>query len=178
VARFLELELDRVAAVARAMRDCDRAEIFATRWDACPDAFARDCVACLTLGAVIADEAEAPIAVIGAQEMWPGTWSVCMFATDRWREIALDATRFVRQRLMPALLRLGARRAECRSAADHHAAHRWLEYLGARREAVHPDYGRHGETFFGYCWRIDDVRRTLFAAEGSCSEAGTAAAEG
>jgi hypothetical protein len=175
---FREIDLESVAAVARDMRDCDRAEIFATRWNDCPDTFARDCVACLSLGGVATGADDVPIAVIGAQEVWPGAWSVCMFATDRWPEVALDTTRFVRAGLIPALVRLGARRAECRSAADHDVAHRWLEYLGARHESTHPDYGRHGETFLGYCWRIDDVRRTLCPAESSRSEVGAAAAEG
>jgi hypothetical protein len=176
--RFREIDLEGVTVVARGMRACDRAEIFATRWSDCTDAFAQDCVACLSLGAVIADEAEMPIAVIGAQETWPGVWSVCMFATDRWPEIALDTTRFARERLMPALVRHGARRAECRSAADHHAAHRWLEYLGARHESTHPEYGKHGETFLGYSWRIDDVRKSLLTAESPYPETAAVAAEG
>jgi hypothetical protein len=177
LARIRDLDLDDVTVVARAMRECDRREIFATRWDECPEGFARDCVSGLSLGVVIANDAGVPIAVVGALEMWPGVWSVCMFATDRWLEVASSATRFVRERLMQALLRLGAHRAECRSAADHVTAHRWLEYLGARHESTHAGYGKQGEIFFGYSWRIDDVRRTLCTAEGSRSETRTGAGQ-
>lgn len=102
---------------------------------------------------MIAGRDGAPVAVIGALETWPTVWSVWMFATDRWPEVAVDATRFARRRLAPALLELGLRRAECRSSATHHAAHRWLAHLGARREAEYPDYGRNGETFIGFIWR-------------------------
>ena len=178
MATFREITAADVRAVAQEMRACDRAEIFATRWDDCTESFASDCAAAISLGAIAVGDDGTPVAVVGAQEAWPGCWSVWMFAIDRWPEVALETTRFVQRRLIPALVRLGARRAECRSADGHHGAHRWLEYLGARREASHLDYGRNGETFHTYSWRIDDVRKSLCAAEGACAQGGAGAAEG
>ena len=162
---LLPLSFDAVLAVARDMRAADRREIFATRWDDDQESLALECVNACCIGAVIAGRDNAPIAAIGAVELWPTVWSVWMFATDRWPEVALDATRFVKQRLIPALLDLGLRRAECRSSIAHGQAHRWLEYLGARREAEHRDYGKNGETFIGFHWRAEDVRKSLQATE-------------
>lgn len=162
---LLPLEFETVLAVARNMRAADRQEIYATRWDEDAEALAADCVTGCSIGAVIAARDGAPVAVIGAMELWPTVWSVWMFATDHWPKVALAATRFVRRHLTPALLDLGLRRAECRSCSTHKQAHRWLEYLGAQREAEHADYGKNGETFIGYYWRAEDVRKSLQEAE-------------
>ena len=159
--KLLPLDFETVLAVAQDMRRADRQEIFATRWDDNPATLAQDCVGAGCIGAVIAGRDGAPICAIGATEMWPRVWSVWMFATDRWHEVALDATRFVKERLIPTLLDLGLRRAECRSSAMHTQAHRWLEYLGARRETEHLDYGKNGESFIGFYWRAEDVRKSL-----------------
>jgi hypothetical protein len=91
-----------------------------------------------------------PVAALGGIEMWPGNWSVWMFATDRWPEVAREATRFAQKTLLPVLLRLGLRRGECRSALEHEVAHRWLIFLGARIEAIYPAFGKGGETFVGF----------------------------
>jgi hypothetical protein len=144
------LNRDDLIAIAGNMRACDRREIFATRFDENADLLVDDLLAGDPLGAIVTGAGGTPIAVLGATEMWPGLWSVWMFATDRWPEAAREATRFARRRMWPALLDLGLRRAECRSAADHPTAHRWLRHLGGRIESIHPAYGKGGETFFGF----------------------------
>jgi hypothetical protein len=142
--------------VARHMRGADRAEIFATRFDDDPAALAAEILAADPLGAILAAADGAAVAAIGASENWPGNWSVWMFATDRWPEVARAATRFALVRLRPALHRLGARRAECRSMAGHKSAQRWLRRLGARIEAVYPAFGRQGETFIGFVFEREE----------------------
>lgn len=137
-------------AIGEGMRAADRAEIFATRFDDDAGSLAADLLDCQPVGAVIAARDGTPVAAIGGIEMWPGNWSVWMFATDRWPEVASETTRFVRRVLWPALLRLGLRRGECHSAIAHETAHRWLIYLGASIEAIHPAYGKGGETFLGF----------------------------
>lgn len=137
-------------AVARGMRVGDRDEIFATRFDDDISALIADLLASDPLGAIIPAADGQAVAAIGASEMWPGNWAVWMFATDRWPEVARKTTRFARRILRPALRSLGARRAECRSAWAHKVAHRWLVHLGAEVEAIHPAYGRDGETFIGF----------------------------
>lgn len=149
---LLPLTVPLVTSVARHMRAMDRAEILATRWDDDVADVARECATFSRFGQVAADDVGEPIAAVGGIEMWPGCWSVWMFSTDAWPRVALSVTRFVRRTLIPAIRATGATRAECRSIDGHHVAHRWLESLGAYREAAHPGYGRGGETFITFAW--------------------------
>ncbi|MBL8709835.1 MAG: hypothetical protein JNL25_11625 [Rhodospirillaceae bacterium] len=144
---------DDLLVVAQAMRECDRREIFATRFDNDAVALVDDLLASDPLGAILCAADGAPVAAMGASEMWPGNWAPWMFATVRWPEVALAATRFARTVLAPALRALGCRRAECRSIFDHQIAHRWLLHLGARHEATYPAFGRNGETFLGFVFQ-------------------------
>lgn len=152
--RLLPLEPGLISHVALNMRPADAREIFACRADDDPTALAWEIMTRQPLGTVIATRL--PVAVVGAAQGWPGFFRVFMFATPAWPTVSRCTTRYVRKTLIPALLARGARRAECRSSADHHHAHRWLEALGAVREAVLPDHGRNGETFYQYAWRLSD----------------------
>lgn len=156
---ILPLNAELVGRVAANMRAKDRAEIYATRFREDPAEVARDCLLISRLGFVGASARDgAAIVAIGGAELWPGLWSLWMFATDRWPEVAAAATRTARRILRPALLAAGARRAECRSLASHRDAHRWLRALGARREARIPQFGKNGEDFVAYAWLRDDSR--------------------
>lgn len=148
--RVQPLTRDALLSVAAAMRAADRHEIFATRFDEDVAALVDDLLAGDPIGAVMAAEDGTPIAALGATEMWPGLWSLWMFATDRWPDVAHAATRFAKREIWPALLALGLRRGECRSAAQHEAAHRWLRHLGGVEESIHPAFGKGGETFIGF----------------------------
>lgn len=137
-------------AIGRGMRAADRREIFATRFDEDAVLLAEDLLAGDPVGAVVTTPDGVAVAALGGTEMWPGLWSLWMFATERWPEVARETTRFARNVLWPALLCLGLRRGECRSASDHVMAHRWLHHLGGAVESVHPAYGKGGETFIGF----------------------------
>lgn len=144
--------------VADRMRDDDRREIFATRWADSPSQLAVDCLAAPGFKWVAHDDQ--PIAALGAIPRWPGVWSVWMFATDEFPRIGATLTRFVRRRMIPMLLEAGAHRAECLSIEGHDTAHRWLEFLGAKRSEPIMGLGKSGETFYCYSWARDDVLRT------------------
>lgn len=148
--------------VAAEMRPRDRQEIFATRFDDGENIeslhdLAGQLLAHSRFGAIAVGEDGVAAAAVGAAEMWPGVWSVWMFATDAWPRHYLRVTAFIRRQLIPALLAAGARRAECASLASYHSAHRWLTYLGARPEAYLTAYGKNGEDFILFCWRRDHV---------------------
>lgn len=151
-----------VGAVAMRMRLWDRREIFATRWDDDAGRFAQEICRAFAHGmGFVAGRGCLPIAVFGGAELWPGLWQVIAFATDEFPLIGAAVTRFIRTDVLPRGIARGAHRAECKSLAEHSDAHRWLEALGARREAEHPGFGRNGETFVTYAWRPDDVRKSL-----------------
>jgi hypothetical protein len=98
-----------------------------------------------------------PVAVVGAREMWTGVWSVWAWGTEDWPSVSTTLTRHVRRTLIPALVARNAHRAECASWSCHTSAHRWLEYLGARREGTLHRYGRNQEDFIMFAWRLEDV---------------------
>lgn len=136
--------------VADNMRDWDRREVFATRWDDNAAELVDMIMAGGEFGWVAGEDQ--PIAAFGAVPTWQGNWQVWMFATDRWPEVALGVTRFIKKVMIPALEEAGCHRAECRSMEGHEVAHRWLESLGADKESELPNYGRNGETFYLYRW--------------------------
>lgn len=145
-----KINYDDVLHIATHMRLADRDEIFATRFDDRAEALALSATA--VGGIAVTFGKDEPIAAIGAYEAWPHFWTVWMFATDRFKEVSLTTTRFVKRVIIPALEKAEYRRAECHSHSEHFEAHAWLEYLGARRESVCPLYGRNGETFYRYVW--------------------------
>jgi hypothetical protein len=156
------LERDAVAFVAQHMRAEDRAEIFATRCDDDAGRVAAETVALARFGCVAwmgAEHAREPVAVACAIPVWAGVWSVGMYATDRWPTVARATTRWIKGVLIPDLVAAGAHRAECRSLSTHVTAHRWLERLGASREAVLSAYGRDREDFFLYAWTRSTLTR-------------------
>lgn len=147
--------------VIERMRDWDRREVFATRFDDDETALLRE----MSVGALhgqqawIAGRDDCPVAVYGHLPLWPGVWSMWLVATDNFRSIGKSMTRQVRDVILPALFGAGAHRLECRSMEGHSDAHRWLELLGARREATHRGYGRGGEDFHLYVWEAARVLR-------------------
>lgn len=155
--KLVDFTPEMVAHVARNMRPADRVEVHATRWDDDDDQLAREVMSYPTRLRWIACHKDEPVAVIGAVNLWPGSFSVFMFATDNIRHIGLDLTRFAKYSMIPMLLDMGGWRGEARSMASHTEAHRWLEALGAKRESTLRCYGKNGEDFYNYVWTRPDV---------------------
>lgn len=137
-------------AVASNMRESDRREIFAGRWNDDPEELAADCLCFGSFGWIACEPH--PIAVVGAAPLHPGVWSVYMFAGNDFLKIKLSLTKFVKRVMIPSLVEVGAHRAECHSIDGHVEAHRWLEFLGATRESTRRRFGRNGEDFHCYVW--------------------------
>lgn len=152
-----ELYPEGVHHVVERMRAKDREEIYATQWSDDGYAVANHILRVCDFGFVLhADDGE-PVVCCGAVPMWPGVWSVWMFATDRFNEIALSTTKFAKRVFFPALEETGWHRLECRSLDSHAVAHAWLESLGAYKESETTRYGKLGERFFVYCWTKEPV---------------------
>jgi RimJ/RimL family protein N-acetyltransferase len=95
---------------------------------------------------------EEPIAAFGCYLMWPGVYSMWLFATDSFPQIGISITKLIVRQILPMLWENGAHRLEARSMEGHHDAQAWLEVIGARREATLRAYGRGGEDFHVYTW--------------------------
>jgi hypothetical protein len=139
------------------MREWDRREIFATKFYGMEAEQLHEAV--INTGPVswIAYHQLEPIAVFGCAPMWPGVWSMWFFATDNIHKIGLGVTRLIIRYIVPMLWDGGAHRLECRSMEGHVEAQRWLDTLGARREATLLKYGRQGEDFHVYTWEKPNV---------------------
>jgi hypothetical protein len=140
-----------VAPVALNMRDWDRREIFANRWHNDPELIGHEA---LRLGNQVGwvSGLEEPIAAFGCFQMWPGVWTMWLFATDDFHHIGISMTKLIVRHIVPMLWDAGAHRLEARSMEGHHDAQRWLEVIGAKREATLKGYGRDGENFHVYAW--------------------------
>lgn len=142
-----KLNLLDVAYVCNRLREADAREIFATRRTDDPDALAVEIIRYWGPMGWVAYNSARPVALVGATETWPGVWSAWMMATDEFPDVALGLTKFVKRRMIPGLVELGAFRCEARSIDGHTEAQRWLQVLGAVQEARLRRYGRNGEDF-------------------------------
>ena len=82
----------------------------------------------------------------------PNVASLGLMATDRFPEVSLPFTRYLRDGLFVALRANGIHRIECVTMADFTGAHRWLRMLGLEKEADMPRFGKGGETFSQFAW--------------------------
>lgn len=134
--------------VARNMRQRDFEEFSALSWENGREALARDLAHRFsersdTLCAAL-DE---PIAIGMTVLNRPRVITLGFFATDRFPEIAIGVTRFVRE-LLERFESVGVHRIEAVSLDGHEQAHRWLGLLGLEPETGPlRNYGRSGETF-------------------------------
>lgn len=151
-----------VRRVAQGMRDSDLEEFLAVS-----TASGRDELAQLLLdrygghpGAIVAADAEGPIAIGAGVQARPNVVTLLFFATDAFPRIGAPLTRFIVQRLFPRYRAAGVHRIEAVSIESHQTAHRWLKTLGLQHEAELRGFGKRGETFHQFAWVADDVRAT------------------
>lgn len=93
-----------------------------------------------------------PVCIGGAVEVRPGSATLLFYGTDRFPEIALPMTRFIRRHYFPSLAAAGTHRIECVTLDSYHEMQRWLETLGLERESTVRAYGRGREDFAMYAW--------------------------
>ena len=164
------------------MRELDAEEILPLTWSGKPEDLAFAVIASGGIRNVALSGGE-PVAAWGASQVKPLIWNVWMFSTDRWPEVALTVTRNIRKVMMPSMIDSGGVRADCWSMEGHSIAHRWLEVLGAVREASVEDYGPTRKTFHCYSWTrsrlerdgdFDHVRRTIGTQDADTTTPATA----
>jgi hypothetical protein len=141
------------------MRDRDRAEIYALRWDDDPETVIHELTSVCGAMCWVWEWDGVPVSIQGVVPQRPGVWSMFAFGTDQWRRVIRDMTRHAERFIKPALRRALARRVECRALASHTDSRRWIEHLGAHLEYVLPHYGRADETFVSYVWFPMDADR-------------------
>lgn len=135
-----ERDFAEFSAVSFAETRFELAEVLAARYGESPE---------VHIGFVGAE----PVCVGGSVMARPNVISLLFFATDRFPEIVLPATRYIKKQLLPRLIEAGVHRIEAVSMVGHSEAHAWLRALGLRKETgpMH-GYGKNGEAFVQYAW--------------------------
>jgi hypothetical protein len=147
-----------VVYVARNMRELDAEEIWPVTIAKTPETLALGVVSGGNLK-FVAGFGAVPVATWGASPVRPGVVSVWMFATDQWPKVALAVTRHIKKELIPALIDAGCVRAECWTHSNHNIAHKWLEILGAVKEATVEDYGLNRVPYHCFSWTRSRLER-------------------
>jgi hypothetical protein len=148
-------EFDDVLFVTEKMRAKDHEEIFATRTGYDPVAIANEVMFAgehKGVAFIAYNSDEQPVCVFGGYQKWQGVWDMFMFATDEFQTVAIEVTKFMKQRLIKMILATGAHRAECMSLATHKEAHQWLEFFGFSDEGVRRCWGKNKEDFICFGW--------------------------
>lgn len=135
-----------VAEIAGKMRDIDRREITALAATNDPVLATAHLSLIEHVGATVWRGGE-PVCAVGAMILWPGLASMFMFGTERFNEVKIEATRYVKHELLPTLRLMGCHRLQCHSIAEHTEAHEWIRYIGADSEFIEPEYGKNREDF-------------------------------
>jgi len=149
--KLVDITPDLLLEICSNLREQDAAEIAATSFDETPESMAARFMPAAE-GGWIALSDGTPVAAGGAHCIWPNVWQLWLIGTDRFHECKLGMTRFAKKVMIPTLIQQGARRGQCLTLSTHVESHKWLETLGATREATLKNYGKNGEMFFCYSW--------------------------
>jgi len=102
---------------------------------------------------------DGPVCIGGTIESRPNVMTLLFFATDKFPDIAIPITRFIR-RLFSGYEKAGVHRIEAVSLDDYAQMHRWLRSLGLQDETgPMRNYGKGGETFIQFA-RVKSVCAT------------------
>lgn len=133
-----ERDFAEFSAVSYAETRFDLAEVLTARYGESPEIH-------------VGFEGVEPVCVGGTVQGRPNVISLLFFATDRFPEIILPATRYIKKQLLPRLIEAGVHRIEAVSMVEHKDAHAWLRTLGLRKETgpLH-GYGKNKEVFLQF----------------------------
>ena len=143
--------------IAQNMRERDRQELAATR-PVDPDAVAADAFS--APWRKVADDRDGrPCLCVGARPLHEGVISMWGFGTDHYRDGARGMTDYILGAMIPELLQVGVRRAQCVVHPENRASQRWLETLGFSHEATLRRFGSGNQDMLLFAWIANDSSR-------------------
>lgn len=92
------------------------------------------------------------VGIVSYLPLRPGVWHLGLFATDNFQKVGSFLTRCVIRDIIPALDRGNAHRVEAQSIEGYDQVHRWLEFIGLKKESDLPGFGRNGENFVNFTY--------------------------
>lgn len=151
-----EITHEMVTHIVRNLRDRDRRELYALRWDDDEDALIDNVWA--SVGAMwrVWCYQDEPVAIHGVMPLRPGVVSAAGFGTDKWHHVCRPVIRWSRHWVIPRLKLAGYHRAEAFALAANASGRHFIELIGGRVEAYLHKYGRNREDFILYTWRLDE----------------------
>ena len=142
-----------IYAVAYDMRPRDFEEISCVTWFDNRDDLARDLM--LRYSAhenVYCFGDDVPIGIISYIPVRPGVWSLGMFATDKFQKVSSFLTKRVIRDIIPALDNANAHRVEAQSLAGYDEVHKWLDFIGLKKEGELKGFGSRGQDFVTFAY--------------------------
>lgn len=94
-----------------------------------------------------------PIAFYGCHQVMPDIWAVCGFRTDDFYKVKFTVTRFIKKRIIPILMSVGARKVISLVRGN---GNEWLQSLGAKHLATYKEWGQDGSDYTMLCWDRKD----------------------
>lgn len=98
-----------------------------------------------------------PVAVFGTSPINRATLSLWALGTKRMPEVANRIASYLARVHLPEMVEQGYRYAEARSHTNHHVAHRWMTWWGAKQHGGPFEFGTGRETFLLFRWSSDDI---------------------
>ena len=86
----------------------------------------------------------------GIYPVWDGLGEAWMIPSDKIEEYKLSIVRHLRRHIDKIVDEDGLRRLQAAVRSDFPAAHRFIEFLGFRREGLMRSYGPGGDDYFMY----------------------------
>lgn len=111
-------------------------------------------------------EEDGPIAILTYTPMRPGVWSMGMFATDKFGKIGTQLTRLIIKRIIKAIDSTGAHRVEVQSIEGYEPVHKWLEFLGLKKEGLIRGFGKNRENFYTFAYVKDEADSVKWSGPG------------
>ena len=143
-----------VRHIVRHLRQRDRAELFALRWDDDEDSLAMNIYAIAGPMWRLWRYRDEPVAMSGVCPQRPGVVSVAALGTDRFSRVVRPIVRWGRDWVIPRLATGGIHRVEGYALASNIDGHRLMTLFGMSREAWLYAYGRDREDFVIYTRRF------------------------
>jgi hypothetical protein len=89
-----------------------------------------------------------PVSIV----LMPHLWTAWGWGSEKTDLIMPELSRWSKINLVKCLDIVGAKRIEARTIHHNFKHHRWLEWVGFRKECDLPEWGKDGERFVQYTW--------------------------
>jgi hypothetical protein len=149
-----EVSREGITHIVRNLRERDRREIFALRWNDDEEALINEI--CHVAGAMwkVWSWDHEPVAVNGVVPIRPGVVTACACGTDKWKYTLRAMTHWSRTWVIPALRASHYHRGEAHVLAANTDSRRWIESLGGQVECLLKNYGKDREDYLLYAWDL------------------------